>query len=66
MAKKPLSVEIPKRIKERLDRLNGKTTWPKNLLVSLTLDEFLNLTREEQEGKVREFLERGGMSEADE
>lgn len=63
MTKKPLSVEIPKQIKERLDRLTEKTTWPKNLLVSLTLNEFLNLTREEQEGKVREFLENGGMSD---
>jgi len=56
MTKKSISMEIPEGWASSLDELAKRTGRKKNLLVSASLSRFLNVTEQEQEKIIREYL----------
>jgi predicted transcriptional regulator len=57
MVKKPLSMEIPESLALSLDELAKKTGRKKNLLLAAALNDFLNVSEEEQEKILRKYLD---------
>lgn len=57
MVKKPLSMEIPESLVLDLDELAKKTGRKKNLLLAAALNNFLNVSQEEQERILRKYLD---------
>jgi predicted transcriptional regulator len=55
MAKKFISMEIPESLALSLDEL-AKRTGRKNLLLAVSLNNFLKATEEEQEKIIRKYL----------
>ena len=56
MAKKLISLEIPESLALSLDELAKKTGRKKNLLLAVSLNNFLKATEEEQEKIIRKYL----------
>jgi hypothetical protein len=56
MAKKFISMEIPEGLALSLDELAKKTGRKKNLLLAVSLNNFLKATEEEQEKIIRKYL----------
>jgi predicted transcriptional regulator len=57
MTKKSISTEIPEGLALSLDELAKKTGRKKNLLLAVSLDNFLKATAEEQERIIRRYLD---------
>ncbi len=56
MAKKLISMEIPEGLALSLDELAKKTGRKKNLLLAVSLNNFLKAAEEEQEKIIRKYL----------
>lgn len=56
MAKKLISLEIPESLALSLNELAKKTGRKKNLLLAVSLNNFLKVTEEEQEKIIRKYL----------
>jgi predicted transcriptional regulator len=56
MAKKFISMEIPESLALSLDELAKRTGRKKNLLLAVSLNNFLTATEEEQEKIIRKYL----------
>ena len=56
MAKKFISMEIPESLALSLDELAKRTGRKKNLLLAVSLNNFLKVTDEEQEKIIRKYL----------
>ena len=57
MAKKLMSMEIPESLALSLDELAKRTGRKKNLLLAVSLNNFLKATEEEQEKIIRKYLD---------
>jgi len=56
MAKKLISMEIPEGLALSLDELAKKTGRKKNLLLAVSLNNFLKAAEQEQEKIIRKYL----------